>query len=82
MAALRPRLSVTDFLHRGLVWSLFGVTVWGAVMIGVVHRGNMKAGEGMCRPSIALRRPLALMLPIYRLGLEVRLLLGSLDRGS
>ncbi|KAI0366726.1 hypothetical protein BV20DRAFT_951680 [Pilatotrama ljubarskyi] len=43
--AARPRLSISDILHRGLVWSLFGVSVWGIVMIGVVHHNTMKAGR-------------------------------------
>ena len=44
----RSGLSVTDILHRGLVWSLFGITVWGVVMIGAVHRNTLRAGEGTC----------------------------------
>ncbi|KAI1788309.1 hypothetical protein LXA43DRAFT_645390 [Ganoderma leucocontextum] len=44
--AFRTRLSVADIFHRGFVWSLFGVTVWGAVMIGVVHRNTLAAGRG------------------------------------
>ena len=53
--AFRTRLSVADILHRGLVWSLFGITVWGSVMIGVVHRNTMAAGRGAyCAPSRVL----------------------------
>ncbi|KAI0827687.1 hypothetical protein BC628DRAFT_149745 [Trametes gibbosa] len=44
--AIRPRLAVSDILHRGLVWSLLGVSVWGIVMMGVVHRETLKAGRG------------------------------------
>ncbi|KAI0800320.1 hypothetical protein C8Q74DRAFT_1235817 [Fomes fomentarius] len=44
--AIRTRLSISDILHRGLVWSLLGVSVWGIVMIGVVHRNTMAAGRG------------------------------------
>ncbi|TBU40378.1 hypothetical protein BD309DRAFT_967584 [Dichomitus squalens] len=44
--AFRTRLSIGDILHRGVVWSLFGITVWGAVMIGVVHRNTLAAGRG------------------------------------
>ena len=40
------QLPMTDILHRGLVWTLFGVSVWGLVMIGTVHRDKMRAGEG------------------------------------
>ncbi|KAI0667121.1 hypothetical protein C8Q78DRAFT_1082622 [Trametes maxima] len=43
--ALRTRLSISDILHRGLVWSLVGVSVWGIVMIGVVHQNTMRAGR-------------------------------------
>ncbi|EIW54022.1 uncharacterized protein TRAVEDRAFT_31209 [Trametes versicolor FP-101664 SS1] len=43
--ALRTRLAVSDVLHRGLVWSLLGVSVWGIVMMGVVHRETLKAGR-------------------------------------
>ncbi|KAI0753436.1 hypothetical protein C8Q80DRAFT_513000 [Daedaleopsis nitida] len=44
--AFRTRLPISDILHRGLVWSLFGVSVWGIVMIGVVHRNTLAAGRG------------------------------------
>ncbi|KAI9061435.1 hypothetical protein FKP32DRAFT_1575917 [Trametes sanguinea] len=48
--AIRPRLTIGDILHRGLVWSLLGVSVWGLVMIGVVHRETLRAGrEAMAR---------------------------------
>ncbi|KAI0333336.1 hypothetical protein GY45DRAFT_1344226 [Cubamyces sp. BRFM 1775] len=43
--AVRPRLAVSDILHRGLVWSLLGVSVWGLVMMGVVHRETLRAGR-------------------------------------
>ncbi len=46
--AIRTRLSIADMLHRGFVWSLFGVSVWGIVMIGVVHRNTLAAGRGAC----------------------------------
>ncbi|KAI0359206.1 hypothetical protein OH77DRAFT_1395596 [Trametes cingulata] len=55
--ASRPRLAVSDILHRSLVWSLFGISVWGIVMIGVVHHNTMKAGRGACvsyRPVLQL----------------------------
>ncbi|KAI0764382.1 hypothetical protein BD413DRAFT_494841 [Trametes elegans] len=43
--AFRTRLSVSDILHRGLVWSLLGVSVWGIVMIGAVHQNTLRAGR-------------------------------------
>ncbi|KAI0629714.1 hypothetical protein C8Q77DRAFT_1065670 [Trametes polyzona] len=46
--AIRTRLSIGDILHRGLVWSLLGVSVWGIVMIGVVHRNTLQAGRASC----------------------------------
>ena len=49
--AFRTRLSIGDILHRGVVWSLFGITVWGAVMIGVVHRNTLAAGRGAQQSS-------------------------------
>ncbi|OJT06272.1 hypothetical protein TRAPUB_2852 [Trametes pubescens] len=48
--ALRTRLAVSDVLHRGLVWSLLGVSVWGIVMMGVVHRETLKAGREALGP--------------------------------
>ncbi|KAI0727088.1 hypothetical protein C8Q72DRAFT_886951 [Fomitopsis betulina] len=41
----RPRMSITDILHRGLLFTLVGITVWGVVMIGVVHRDTLKRGR-------------------------------------
>ncbi|KAI0740694.1 hypothetical protein C8Q76DRAFT_708674 [Earliella scabrosa] len=53
--AIRTRLSISDILHRGLVWSLLGVSVWGVVMIGVVHRNTMAAGRGALAKQEALK---------------------------
>lgn len=48
MAFRNPfRLSITDILHRTFVYGLAGVTVWGAVMIGLAHRDTLRRGEGM-----------------------------------
>ncbi|KAI8978230.1 hypothetical protein BD414DRAFT_494975 [Trametes punicea] len=52
--ATRPRLTIGDILHRGVVWSLLGVSVWGIVMIGVVHRETMRAGRGALARQEAL----------------------------
>ena len=41
-------------LHRGLVWSLLGVSVWGIVMIGVVHRNTLQAGRGASMLAFAI----------------------------
>ncbi|KAI0644938.1 hypothetical protein C8Q79DRAFT_912142 [Trametes meyenii] len=54
--ALRTRLAISDILHRGLVWSLLGVSVWGIVMIGVVHRNTMRAGRGALAQQEALAK--------------------------
>ncbi|KAF8911620.1 hypothetical protein CPB84DRAFT_1821033 [Gymnopilus junonius] len=40
-----PRLSLTDILHRGVVYSLAGLTVYGVVMSVVVHRDTLRRGR-------------------------------------
>ncbi|OBZ69573.1 Acylphosphatase [Grifola frondosa] len=35
-----------DILHRGLVYSLFGITLWGIYQIGSVHRDTLRRGRG------------------------------------
>ncbi|KAH9833538.1 uncharacterized protein C8Q71DRAFT_773911 [Rhodofomes roseus] len=42
----RPRLSISDMIHRGVLYTLVGISVWGVVMIGVVHRDTLKRGRG------------------------------------
>ncbi|KZT72429.1 hypothetical protein DAEQUDRAFT_664266 [Daedalea quercina L-15889] len=54
----RPRLSVTDILHRGLLYTLVGISLWGVVMIGVVHRDTLRRGRGMLRVKLARDRKL------------------------
>ena len=49
--ASRPRLALTDILHRGVVYSLVGLSVWGIYMMGAVHRDKMRRGEGACANS-------------------------------
>ncbi|EMD33233.1 hypothetical protein CERSUDRAFT_68268 [Gelatoporia subvermispora B] len=45
--AIRIRgMSLYDIAHRGAAYSLVGLFAWGVVMIGVVHRDNMRRGEG------------------------------------
>ncbi|RDX40413.1 hypothetical protein OH76DRAFT_1366293 [Lentinus brumalis] len=60
--AIRTRLSIADMLHRGFVWSLFGVSVWGIVMIGVVHRNTLAAGRGAF--ALAKQEALAKTVPV------------------
>ncbi|KAF9816806.1 hypothetical protein IEO21_03886 [Rhodonia placenta] len=38
--------SIGDILHRALVYSLAGLSVWGIVMMGVVHRETLQRGKG------------------------------------
>jgi len=45
------RLSITDIIHRGVVYSLVGLSVWGVVMMGVVHRDTLRRG----REALALK---------------------------
>ncbi|KIM35324.1 hypothetical protein M413DRAFT_79490, partial [Hebeloma cylindrosporum] len=45
-AMSRPRLSFTDYLHRGIVYSLAGLSVYAVVMSFLVHRDTMKRGRG------------------------------------
>ncbi|OCH93501.1 hypothetical protein OBBRIDRAFT_306418 [Obba rivulosa] len=40
-------VSLYDAAHRGIAYSLVGLFAWGVVMIGAVHRDNMRRGEGM-----------------------------------
>ncbi|KAF9012668.1 hypothetical protein BDQ17DRAFT_718773 [Cyathus striatus] len=40
------RLSLIDYLHRGVVYSLVGLTVWGVGMSVAVHRDTMRRGRG------------------------------------
>ncbi|KAH8103504.1 hypothetical protein BXZ70DRAFT_1005912 [Cristinia sonorae] len=39
------RIPISDLLHRGIVFSLVGVSIWGVVMIATVHRDKMRRGE-------------------------------------
>lgn len=49
MSAFRRlrQLPLGDLLHRGLLYSLVGVTGWGVFMIGAVHVDTMRRGKGM-----------------------------------
>ncbi|ESK97248.1 hypothetical protein Moror_17904 [Moniliophthora roreri MCA 2997] len=40
------RLSILDILHRGVVYSLAGVTLWAVVSSVAVHRHTIQAGKG------------------------------------
>lgn len=46
MTPPRLRMSIGDILHRALVYSLAGLSVWGIVMMGVVHRETLQRGKG------------------------------------
>lgn len=37
---------IGDILHRGLLYTLVGVTGWGIYMIGAVHMDTMRRGRG------------------------------------
>ena len=45
-AMSRPRLSLADYLQRGIVYSLAGLSVYAVVMSFLVHRDTMKRGRG------------------------------------
>ncbi|KAH9485670.1 hypothetical protein JR316_0002580 [Psilocybe cubensis] len=40
-----PRLPLVDILHRGVVYSLAGLTVYGVVMSVLIHRDTIRRGE-------------------------------------
>lgn len=40
------RIPITDLLHRGVVTSLFGLTIYGVFMGVAVHRDTLKRGRG------------------------------------
>jgi hypothetical protein len=40
------RLPITDVLHRGLVTSLFGLTLYGVFMGVAIHRDTLQRGRG------------------------------------
>jgi hypothetical protein len=41
------RLSIGDILHRGVVYSLAALSVYGVVMSVLIHRDTMKRGRGV-----------------------------------
>lgn len=41
-----PKLSVLDILHRTVVYSLVGISVYGIGMGVVVHRDTLRRGRG------------------------------------
>lgn len=43
------RLSITDMLHRGVVFSLAGLSVYAVVMSVLIHRDTMQRGQGASR---------------------------------
>ena len=42
-----PKLSVLDILHRTVVYSLVGISVYGIGMGVVVHRDTLRRGRGV-----------------------------------
>ncbi|KIK69041.1 hypothetical protein GYMLUDRAFT_35080, partial [Collybiopsis luxurians FD-317 M1] len=42
----KPRLSILDILHRTVVYSLAGLTVWTAFSAVMVHRETLQKGRG------------------------------------
>jgi hypothetical protein len=40
------RMPIADILHRGVVTSLFGLTVFGVFMGVAIHRETLKKGRG------------------------------------
>lgn len=40
------RLPLPDILHRGVVYSLAGLSVYAVVMSVFIHRDTMKRGRG------------------------------------
>lgn len=58
------RLPLSDILHRGIVYSLAGLTVCGVVMAVFVHRDTMQRGRGVWQ--ITLNCPMQQMSLIPR----------------
>jgi hypothetical protein len=48
-------LPVLDILHRGVVYSLVGLSVYGIAMSVSVHRDTLQRGRGMSRSSRGFR---------------------------
>ncbi|PPQ89006.1 hypothetical protein CVT25_005105 [Psilocybe cyanescens] len=46
-----PRLPLVDILHRGVVYSLAGLTVYGVVMSVLIHRDTIRRGEDYGRKT-------------------------------
>ncbi|EKM53637.1 uncharacterized protein PHACADRAFT_260096 [Phanerochaete carnosa HHB-10118-sp] len=45
------QVPIGDILHRGLLYTLVGITGWGVYMIGAVHMDTMRRG----REALALK---------------------------
>lgn len=45
------QVPIGDILHRGLLYTLVGITGWGIYMIGAVHMDTMRRG----REALALK---------------------------
>ncbi|KDR75525.1 hypothetical protein GALMADRAFT_247981 [Galerina marginata CBS 339.88] len=54
----RTRMPLTDMLHRGVVYSLVGLSVYGVVMSVFVHRDTLKRGREIVAEREALGLPI------------------------
>ncbi|KAF8161423.1 hypothetical protein B0H34DRAFT_700909 [Crassisporium funariophilum] len=51
------RLGITDILHRGVVYSLVGLSGYAVVMSVLIHRDTMKRGREVIAEREALGLP-------------------------
>lgn len=56
-----PKLSVLDILHRTVVYSLVGISVYGIGMGVVVHRDTLRRGREVLEERVALGLPTTVM---------------------
>ena len=57
------RMAMTDLLHRGVVTSLFGLTVYG-IFVGVtIHRDTLKRGRG--ESSLFITNVVRVLMPPF-----------------
>ncbi|KAF9563015.1 hypothetical protein CPC08DRAFT_687142 [Agrocybe pediades] len=55
-----PRLPIADILHRGVVYSLVGLSVYGVVMSVLIHRDTLQRGREILKEREALGLPTTL----------------------
>ena len=46
---MKQKLGILDYLHRGVVYSCVGLSIYAITMTILVHRDTMKKGEGACK---------------------------------